>query len=409
MQHPIASTLHATQGESKMSAGPRVHPGSPGLFLILIALCILVGMTATSGWALQRHALPGESVRADQPQGAAQDQPAAAPGTAAVSEHAAKGPELGPTAGHGGPTPAPGSSAHPAPPATPQLPGATGEKQETHLPGKETAHAPAAGTDGHAEHGVKLPEISPIPGVTFVDTMIKLMEYELHGRILGWRPNDLVIGRFTDDINNYQLGVLEAIRFTTFRLKDSLTRMGDADAYDRDLEAALNLFMNRATRFWFPSAESSYDEALDHLRKFVHKLDTGQRNFYYRVDNLRSLISVYKDLLGNINRTLIMSTHADGTPVSWLEVDDYFYYAKGMAHVIFEVLKVARVGFKGPLETIRANEMMDEILHELHRVELMSPWIILDGPLDGMTANHRANLNAPLSEVTHLLTTMSQL
>jgi len=39
--------------------------------------------------------------------------------------------------------------------------------------------------------------------------------------------------------------------------------------------------------------------------------------------------------------------------------------------VFFEILKVARVGFKSPLETIRANEMMDEILHELHRVELM--------------------------------------
>jgi len=35
--------------------------------------------------------------------------------------------------------------------------------------------------------------------------------------------------------------------------------------------------------------------------------------------------------------------------------------------------------------------------------------MILDGTLDGMTANHRANLNAPLSEVTHLLTIMSQL
>jgi hypothetical protein len=90
-------------------------------------------------------------------------------------------------------------------------------------------------------------------------------------------------------------------------------------------------------------------------------------------------------------------------------MDDRFYYAKGMAHVFFEILKVVRVGFKSPLETIRANEMMDEILHELHRVELMDPWIILDGTLDGMTANHRANLNAPLSEVTHLLTIMSQL
>jgi hypothetical protein len=38
----------------------------------------------------------------------------------------------------------------------------------------------------------------------------------------------------------------------------------------------------------------------------------------------------------------------------------------------------------------------------------MDPWIVLDSDLDGFLANHRANLNAPLSEVAHLLTVMSQ-
>jgi hypothetical protein len=37
----------------------------------------------------------------------------------------------------------------------------------------------------------------------------------------------------------------------------------------------------------------------------------------------------------------------------------------------------------------------------------MDPWLILDGDLDGFLANHRANLNAPLSEVTHLLGILS--
>jgi len=48
--------------------------------------------------------------------------------------------------------------------------------------------------------------------------------------------------------------------------------MGDADTYDPDLEAALNLFMNKATLFWFPSAEGSYGDAVDHLKNFVTKL-----------------------------------------------------------------------------------------------------------------------------------------
>ncbi len=249
---------------------------------------------------------------------------------------------------------------------------------------------------------VELPEISPIAGVTFVETMISLMEKELKGRFLGWRPNDLIIGRFTDNINNYQLGVLEAMRFTTLRLKDSLTRMGEADAYDRDLQDALNLFMNKATQFWFPSAETSYTEAVEHLKRFLEKLKRGERRFYYRIDNLISLIVSYNDLLGNVNRTLIMKD------VSFFESDDYFYYAKGVAHVMFEILKVVRVGFREQLATINATEIMDEILEELQRAEEMDPWIILNGNLDGIFANHRANLNAPLSEVAHLMTVMSR-
>ncbi|MDY0040916.1 MAG: DUF2333 family protein, partial [Desulforhabdus sp.] len=232
---------------------------------------------------------------------------------------------------------------------------------------------------------------------------VALMQHELKGRTLGWRPNDIVLGRFTDNVNSFQLGVLEALRFTTLRLKDSLTRMGDADAYDPELEAALNLLMNRATLFWFPSAENSYSEAVDHLKKFLVKLENGQRRFYYRSDNLLLLISTYRDLLGNVNRNLIRQN------VGFFESDDYYYYAKGVAHVYYEILKVVRVGFESQLATtLDAIAIMDEILHELHIAEQMDPWLILNSGPNSFLANHRFNLNAPLSEVAHLLVVLSQ-
>ncbi len=174
-----------------------------------------------------------------------------------------------------GVNPAPPSpAAHPAPKVEPQKQAAAAQTHEPAKAGEPVKAGEPAKVEEGAEkgHGPGLAVISPIPGVTFVDTMINLMEHELHERFLGWRPNDLIVGRFTDNINNYQLGVLEAIRFTTIRLKDSLTRMGDADTYDPDLEHALNLFMNSATSFWFPSAESSYGEAIQHLRNFKTKL-----------------------------------------------------------------------------------------------------------------------------------------
>jgi len=254
----------------------------------------------------------------------------------------------------------------------------------------------------HGEEHVQLPVISPVPGVAFLDTLIRLMDYELNVRFLGWRPNGILVCRLTNNINNYQLGVLEAVRFTTLRLKDSLTRLGEADSYDPDLEQALNLFMISATSWWLPSAASSYDQAIGHLKKFRTKLETGQRNFYYRRDTLVSLISTYKDQIGNVDRMLVM-------PVGWFKSDDYFYYAKGVAHVYYEILKVCRVGFKSQLATMHATDIMDEVLHELSIAESIDPWIVLDSDYNGFLANHRANLNAPLSEAAHLLVVLSLL
>lgn len=397
-------------------------------YLWVLPMVVLVMMYGDVSWALQRHTLIPEQSASDHNAAAAPEQSsspgevqthsatAVPPSTAvhepAPAQHAADEdhvPEASlqetphaaatvPGAHEGGESSAPTAPTTPSP-----LPKGEGE-HGTAAPSPEGLPEHAEESGAHAEHGVVLPQISATPGVTFVETMINLMEHELSGRTLGWRPNDIIIGRFTDNINNFQLGVLEALRFTTLRLKDSLTRMGDADAYDPDLESALNLLMNRATLFWFPSAEGSYREAVDHLKKFLVKLETGQRHFYYRSDNLLLLISTYRDLLGNVNRNLIRQD------VGWFDSDDYFYYAKGVAHVYYEILRVVRVGFQSQLaQTLDAVAILDEVLHELWIAEQIDPWLVLNSGPDSFFANHRANLNAPLSEVAHLLVVLSQL
>lgn len=380
-------------------------------YLWALCLAVLTVLYGASSWAIQHHPLSS---------GQTETEHAVTPiGDNAHSPEPDRGP-AGASAGQATETQPPQATAPLLPQvssqAAPNL-GVDGGKASTPqslipkdegIPGDhdstpEGLPEPEEEAKSHEQRGVVLPHISPTPGVTFVQTMINLMEHELRGRTLGWRPNDIIIGRFTDNINNFQLGVLEAMRHTTLRLKDSLTRMGDADAYDPDLEAALNLLMNRSTLFWFPSAETSYREAIDYLRSFLVKLETGKRNFYYRGDNLRLLLSTYKELLGNVNRNLIRRN------VSWFESDDYFYYAKGVAHVYYEILKVVRVGFEIQLSTLDAVAMMDEVLYELHRAEQMDPWLVLNSDEDSFFANHRYNLNAPLSGVAHLLVVMTQL
>ena len=245
-----------------------------------------------------------------------------------------------------------------------------------------------------------------IPGVTFTQKLIELLDYELNGRSWGWRPNDLLMGRFTDNINEFQLGVLEASRYTARTLKESLTRLEDADAYDPNLVEAVNLLMSRADKFWFPSSESQYEEALENLQEFLSNLQQGKSHFYYRTENLQTLVASYKDLLGNCHENLVKLEEPDGTRVSHFRADNYFYYCQGVAHVMHEMLRTVRVDFVEQLQTIDAVALMNKIVEDLERASESEPWLITNGHDDGILANHRYNLAAPISSALHNMSTM---
>ena len=89
-----------------------------------------------------------------------------------------------------------------------------------------------------------------------MEATIKPLENELNERFWGWRPNDIL--DFTDNINSYQLGVLEVTRRTVVSLTERISRTGSTAAFDSNLENAMNWFMVKASRYWFPSPESKY-------------------------------------------------------------------------------------------------------------------------------------------------------
>jgi hypothetical protein len=245
-----------------------------------------------------------------------------------------------------------------------------------------------------------------IPGVAFTEKLIEILDQELNGRFFGWRPNDLIIGKCTDNVNEFQLGVLEAVRYTTIKLKETLTRFGDADAYDPHLINAVNLLMNKADQFWFPSSESQYRSALEELKAFLDNLKQGRSRFFYRTDNLFSLVTAYKDLLGNCHENLVKEVEPDGSEVSFFKADNYFYYAKGVAHVMDGILGTVRKSFVEQLRTVDAVDLMDKIVEDLGRAVDCDPWIILNSGDGSILANHRYHLAAPISSALHNMNTM---
>ena len=273
----------------------------------------------------------------------------------------------------------------------------------THAPPKpapahEDTQAHATPDHGHAEEAV---QTFPAVGMAFVDAVVRPLEYELTQRFYGWRPNDIL--DFTDNVNNFQLGVLEVTRRSAVILAERISRTGSTAAFDSNLENAMNWFMIKADRYWFPSAESKYKAGLKEIRDYFHKLERGEAQFYTRTDNLIPLLTAYQDLLGSCDENLVKATEDDGSPVSYFKADDYFFYAKGVATTMYTILKGIEKDFNIMVSREGGLEVLHHAIESCHHAMEVDPWIVLNSDLSSIFANHRVNMAAPISHARFYL------
>lgn len=278
---------------------------------------------------------------------------------------------------------------------------ARGTAAESHETARDSHAARDAATESHeTAAGHPAPAVTAIHkpqprGVAFVEAAIKPLEYELEERWWGWRPNDII--NVTDNVNDFQMGVLEVTRRTTVALAERISRTGTTDSFDENLEQAMNWFMVKATSYWFPSAESKYREGLEELQAYLAKLKAGRATFYTRTDNLIPLLSSFEDLLGSCDENLVKRIDEDGSPVSFFAADDYFYYTQGVVSAMGTVLEAVHHDFLLVLESRHGTELLHHAIVSCQQAAELDPWIILDRDLSSIFANHRANMAAPVS------------
>ncbi|MBW1864342.1 MAG: DUF2333 family protein, partial [Deltaproteobacteria bacterium] len=174
-------------------------------------------------------------------------------------------------------------------------------------------------------------------------------------------------------------------------------------AFDSDLENAMNWFMIKADRYWFPSAESKYRASLDGLRNYFYKLERGEAQFYTRTDNLIPLLIAYQDLLGSSDENMVKSHEDDGTPVSYFKSDDYFYYAQGVASAMVIILEAIEKDFSIMVSREGGMEVLHHAIKSCHHAMEIDPWIIFNSDLSSLFANHRLNMAAPISHARFYL------
>ncbi len=281
-------------------------------------------------------------------------------------------------------------------------------QESSTLKAKDDAHpAAAAPPDSKKQPAVHIatsdhpakPEphaAQPLPkGVTFVNAVIRPIEYELTERFWGWRPNDMI--NLTDNVNNFQLGVLEVTRRTTVQLAERISRTGSTDSFNKNLENAMNWVMVKADRYWFPSPEAKYKESLEELKLYRDELMLGEASFHTRTDNLIPLLAAFEDLLGSCDENLVKTQEGDGTEIGFFSADNYFYYAKGVATAMEGILEAIHHDFEKTLTSRHGEELLHHAIVSCHLAASLDPWIVTNGALDGILANHRAHMAAPIS------------
>lgn len=232
-------------------------------------------------------------------------------------------------------------------------------------------------------------------GSAFVKATVEPLYYELNKRFWGWRPNDVL--KITDNVNNFQLGVLEVTRRTAVILTENISRTGTTASFDPNLEQAMNWFMIKADRYWFPSAESKYNAGLEEMTNYRKKLEQGQANFYTRPDNLIPLLKSYENLLGSCDQNLVKQKEEDGSKVSSFKADDYLYYAKGVATSMGTILSAIMEDFHVTIESRHGIEILHHAIESCHHAAEINPWIVLESNLNSIFANHRANMATSMS------------
>jgi hypothetical protein len=252
-----------------------------------------------------------------------------------------------------------------------------------------------------------------VGGEAFGSTAAALMAHELDSPT-GWRPNDFILwgpSVAADNNANRQVGIIRALRESVRVFKDHLTKISSTE-YDHNLMAADTLLRNDETKFWFPSAEGRYRDAVSALHAYVAGLQATpptSKPLNERNVELIRLFQSWSDLLGDAHANLFKDQEADGSGIKPWHTDDYFYQAQGMAHVMYHLSRAIKREYAGALAGRPSlQRTLDEVIVALGRAAELKPLIVVDGRAAGLFANHRRNLDVYIVDARQKMYTIRE-
>ncbi len=267
-----------------------------------------------------------------------------------------------------------------------------------------------------AEHRAQIDkETEPLPvGYVFTNTLAHIAEVLLHKQG-GYISNDVAPpGVFLDNIPSWEYGALVMLRDATSALRNHFARDQSQSAEDPDLAIAEPHFFFEHTSWALPATEAEYQKGVEALHRYMRRLlhhggNVKPAQFYSRADNLWQYTEVVIKRLGGISTKLTANTSGSNlgpgltleerekaeksrTPVpkvSWFEVDNVFFEARGASWALLHILRAIKHDFADILLDKRAMRTVDIMIKSLENsLEPILIPMVLNGDGYGLLANY---------------------
>jgi hypothetical protein len=276
-----------------------------------------------------------------------------------------------------GPSAAPPQSARPGELACPSAPAFDNRDLVAAIEKvAEACRAPAFPPEAQSPSPAEAAPVSwPPAGPQVVDALAAVLA-GMGQSPLGFRINDLVIGRLLDNGTSEQEGEIEAVRAYLGWLS---ARAAPPNA-DPLAAARASLLEGNLGKWWFPSGEKTLARGMAALEETSAAMKSGAIRSPGGPQDLKDFLLASSSLLSGQAGMLSGGSVADA--------DRAFYRARGTAAAVSAALQGAEESYAAALKDRGAGDDLKRALDSLNAARAMDPLVVLAGPPGSLRANH---------------------